>query len=166
MMFDEGNMRRSFSVIVTLFVIPVVFSCGPITGKGDAEKVAESLLNERIENGGFGSNTYYSEIFWENTDNDKWGRIQRLVHKAMGNLKSYELNTWNVKTQAKTNELSGTIVNLVYDTVYVKGNGTETMTLFKPIMGEEYNIVGHRFNSPEIQKLIDKGIEQVSQADS
>ena len=147
--------------MAALFAVLIVSGCGLVTGKGDAEKVAESLLNERIENGGFGSNKYYSEIFWENTDNEKWEKIKRLVDNTMGDLKNYELNNWKVNSQAKTNDLSGTIVYLQYETEYEKGKGTETLTLFKPIMGEEYSVVGHHFNSPEIQKAIEKGIDQV-----
>jgi len=160
-------MKKSIYVVSILLIIPFFSSCGLITGKGDAENIAESLLKERIENGGFGSDEYYSEIFWKNTDTGKWRMIKSLVDNAMGDLKSYKLKTWHVKTQAKTNELSGTIVNLVYDTVYEKGNVTETITLYKPIMGEKFSIIGHHFNSPEIQKLIDKGIEHaVSRRDA
>jgi hypothetical protein len=153
-------MKKLICAVATLLVISFVLNCGFFTGKGDAEKVAESLLNERIEKGGFGSNAYYSELFWKITNSEKWENIKKLVDKAMGNLKSYKLKTWNVTTQAKTNDLSGTIVNLVYDTVYEKGNGIETITLHKPITGKTYTIVGHHFNSLEIQKLLDKGIEK------
>jgi hypothetical protein len=147
-------------MIAALIIFSFICSCGLVTGKGDAEKVAESFLNERIENGGFGSDTYYSEIFWDNTDIEKWEGIQRLVENTMGDLKSYELRNWKVNTQAKTNNLSGTIVYLLYETVYEKGKGTEILTIYKPILGEKYAIVGHNFDSPEIQKLIDKGIDQ------
>ena len=159
-------MKKTIYVVATLLIILFFSSCGLITGKGDAENIAEALLNERIKNGGFGSDEYYSEIFWKSTDNGKWEMIKNLVDNAVGDLKSYKLKTWNVKTQAKTNELSGTIVNLVYDTVYVKGNGTETITLYRPLMGEKFSIIGHHFNSPEIQKLIDKGIEHAASRSS
>lgn len=158
-------MKNLRGVAVTLLVVSFTLSCGLFTGKGDAEKVAESLLNERMANGGFGSREYYSDFFWQKTDNEKWENIKRLVDKAMGNLKTYKLSTWNVTTQAKTNDLSGTIVRLVYETTYEKGNGTETITLHKPIKGKTYTIVGHHFNSPEIQKLLDKGIEKALSAD-
>jgi hypothetical protein len=158
-------MKKLIYAVATLLVISFALSCGLVTGKGDAEKVAKSLLNERIEKGGFGSDNYYSEVFWKSTDSQKWENIKQLVDKAMGNLKSYKLKTWNVTTQAKTNDLSGTIVSLVYDTVYEKGNGTETIVLHKPITGKTFKIVGHHFNSPEIQKLIDKGIEKAVSVD-
>ena len=57
------------------------------------------------------------------------GQHEKTAEFLMENLKSYALSNWNVNAQAKTNDLSGTIV-------------------------------GHNFNSPEIQKLIDKGIDQ------
>jgi hypothetical protein len=158
-------MKKLICAVATLLVISFALSCGLVTGKGDAEKVAKSLLNERIEKGGFGSDTYYSEYFWKAVEREKWENLKKLVDKAVGNLKSYKLKTWNVTTQAKTNDLSGTIVKLVYDTVYEKGNGTETIILHRPIAGKTYTIVGHYFNSPEIQKLLDKGIEKAVSGD-
>jgi hypothetical protein len=158
-------MKKLIYAVLSLLVVSFALNCGLVTGKGDAEKVAKSLLNERIEKGGFGSDTYYSEVFWKNTDSQKWEKIKQLVDKAMGNLKSYKLKKWNVTTQAKTNDLSGTIVSLVYETVYEKGNGTETIVLRKPIMSKTFKIMGHHFYSLEIQKLIDKGIEKAVSAD-
>jgi hypothetical protein len=159
-------MKRILCLFAIFFLVSAVCCCGLVSGKGDAERVAESLLNERIEKGGFGSDSYYSELFWKATEREKWENIKKLVDKAMGNLKSYKLQTWNITTQAKTNDLSGTVAVLVYDTVYEKGEGTETITVHKPLTGKAYSIIGHRFDSAEIQKLIDKGIEQATSTDS
>ncbi len=162
-------MKKSTCALAGLLVILAVFlvaGCGLVTGKGDAQKVAESLLNERIEKGGFGSGAYYSDLFWKYTEKEKWESLKRLVDKAVGNLKSYKLTSWNVTTQANPNEPSGTIVTLVYDVVYEKGSGTETITLHKPIMGKTYTIVGYHFNSPEIRKLIDESIEHAASTTS
>jgi len=157
-------MKKLVYAAALLLAISYAIGCSLATGKEDAEKVAESLLKERIEKGGFGSSTYYSELFWKNVESEKWENIKKLVDKAMGNLKSYKLNTWNVTTQAKTNDLSGTIVKLVYDTAYEKGTGVETIVFHKPITGNAYTIVAHYFNSAEIQKLVDQGIEQAASA--
>jgi hypothetical protein len=138
-------MRKTVYAFIALLFVSVLFSCGLVSGKGDAEEVAEALLKERIEKGGFGSDTYYSEYFWKAVEPGKWENIKKLVDKAMGNLKTYKLQTWKVTTQAKTNDLSGTIVNLVYETVYEKGKGTETITLYKLLAGKTYSIVAHLF---------------------
>ena len=68
-----------------------MIGCGVVKGKAEAEKVAEALLQERIENGGFGSNKYYSDLFWENADEEKCANFKNLVNVAVGNLKSYSL---------------------------------------------------------------------------
>jgi hypothetical protein len=153
-------MKKIFTICVVLILVSVVFGCGVTNGKGDAEKVAQALLNERIEKGGFGSDSVYSDVFRKATTPEKWENIKKLVSAAMGNLKSYKLNTWKVTKQA-TSELSGTVVNLVYDTVYEKGNGVETLTLYRPVSGKAYLIISYYFNSPEIQKMIDEGVEKV-----
>ena len=72
-------MRKTIYAFVTLLLVSAIFSCGLVSGKGDAQEVAEALLNERIENGGFGSNTYYSEYFWEAVEPGKWENIKKIV---------------------------------------------------------------------------------------
>jgi hypothetical protein len=152
-------MKKSIHVIFILLIISFFSSCGQGTGKEDAEDIAESLLNERIEHGGFGSDEYYSERFWEKTDPEKWRKVKSLVDKAMGNLKGYKLKTRHVRTQVKTNEFTGTVVNLLYDTIYEKGNGMERIILYKPTTGDKFSIIDHDITSSEIQKLIHNDIE-------
>ena len=136
-----------------------------VKGKGAAEKVAESLFNQRIQNGWSGTNKYYSELFWENTSERKWASVQNLVSKSMGELKSYSLTSWNVQSTVNTNKISGTIVRLVYETEYENGKGTETLVIHKPLTGKEFSIIGHNINSELIQQLIEKGIEHAASID-
>lgn len=152
-------MKKSIHVIAMLLIISFFSSCGQSTGKEDAEDIAESILNKRIEHGVFDSDEYYSEIFWEKTDPEKWRKIKSLVAEAMGDLKSFKLKTKQVRTQVKTNKFSGTVVNLVYDTVYEKGNGLERIILYKPTTGDKFSIIQHDITSSEIQKLVHKDIE-------
>ncbi len=166
-MFDEVfKMKHAIYTIGIVFVFLSLFSCGLVQGKGEAEKVAESLFQERISDGWLGSDRYYSDLFWKNTDEKKWSNIKNLVEKAMGDLESYSLTTWNVQSKVNTNAISGTIVVLEYETVYKKGIGTETLTIHKPLMGNEFSILGHNFNSKQIQQVIDNGIEHVVSGDS
>jgi hypothetical protein len=51
---------------------------------------------------------------------------------------------------------------LVYDTEYERGRGQETLTMHKGVQGQDYLILGHHIDSPRIQELIYKGIEQVA----
>ncbi len=155
-------MKQTIYRIAFGFVVLVLIGCGFVQGKGEAEKVAELLFEERISTGQFDSEQYYSELFWKNTDEKQWSDVKNLVEKAMGDLKSYSLISWNVQSKVHTNEISGTIVVLVYETTYEKGVGTETLTIHKSLMGDQFAIVGHHFNSQQIQQLINKGIEQVA----
>jgi hypothetical protein len=158
-------MKKFICIIFCSICCLSLFACGLAKAKGEAEKVAESLFKERIQNGWSGSDKYYSDLFWKGTDKKKWHNIQKLVTKAMGKLKSYSLTTWNVQSKINTNEISGTVVRLLYETVYEKGKGTEALIIYKPVMGKQYSILGHNINSELIQKLIDKGIEQAASKD-
>ena len=155
-------MPKSLRIIVCAILSLSVVACGVVKGKAQAEKVAESLFQERISNGWTGSGKYYSDLFWKNTTKNKWSNIQKLVTLAMGDLKSYSLTTWNVKSKVNLNGGSGIVVVLVYATVYEKGEGTETLTIYKPLMGKKFAILGHNFNSDLLQKLIDKGIQRAT----
>ena len=155
-------MSKSLRIIACAILSLSVLACGVVKGKAQAAKVAESLFQERISNGWTGSGKYYSDLFWKNTTKKKWSNIQKLVALAMGDLKSYSLASWNVQSKVNLNGLSGTVVILVYDTVYEKGKGKETLTVYKPLMGEKFAILGHNFNSDLLQKLIDKGIERAA----
>ncbi len=166
-MFDEVlKMKHAIYTIGIVFVFLSLFACGLVKGKGEAEKVAESLFQERISDGWLGSDRYYSDLFWKNTGEKKWSNIKNLVEKAMGDLESYSLTTWNVQSKVNTRELSGTIVILVYETVYSEGKGTETLMIHKPLMGNEFSILGHNFNSERIQQMMDKSIEQAASGNS
>ena len=153
-------MKRYFLLIIVLLACVFALGCGMFGGKGDAQKVAESFLNERIENGGFGEASDYSDIFWKNTPAAKWENVKKLVTMAHGKPTGFKLTNWQVKTQAKLKDLSGTFATLVYETQYEKGVVTETYTLFKGLKDKKFLILGLLFNSPEIQKMLDRGLEQ------
>jgi hypothetical protein len=155
-------MKKFICIIFFSIYSLSLISCGVVKGKGEAEKVAESLFQNRIQNGWSGSDRYYSDLFWQKTSEKKWSNIQNLVTKAMGELKSFSLTNWNVQSKVHSNEISGTIVTLVYETVYDEGKGTETLIIHKPVMGKEFSILGHNINSELIQELIEKGIEQAA----
>ena len=158
-------MKKVFYSIVFIIALLSLSSCGVVEGKGEAEEVAESLFQERIHNSGFGSKQFYSDLFWKNADEKKWSSITNLVDKAMGDLLGYSLSSWKVQKKVHTNQISGTFVVLVYETVYEKGKGIETLTIHKPLSGDNFAILGHNFNSEKIQELIEKGIEQAAARD-
>lgn len=158
-------MKKHIYCIFFIICFLSLSSCGMVKGEGEAEKVAESLFSDRIQNGWAGTDKYYSELFWKSTTKKKWANIQNLVSKAMGELKGFSLTTWNIQSKIHTSEISGTIVRLVYETEYENGKGTETLVLHKPVMGKKFSVLGHNMNSELIQQLIDKSIEQAASED-
>jgi hypothetical protein len=156
-------MKRLCAIMAGVYLAVGMSGCGLLSGKGDAEKVAEAFLEDRIAIGGFaGPDEYYSGIFRQNTNEEQWESILQLVGKAMGNLKSYSLREWNTQSKVHTSQLSGTFVVLVYDTEYEKGKGQEKLTMHKGTGGKDFKIIGHNINSPRIQEMIKKGIEEVA----
>lgn len=156
-------MKKISIFLITISLVGSLWGCGLMTAKEDAEKVAQSFLEDRMVKGGFGGNDrYYSDIFWEYTDENDWKNIKRMVDKALGNLNSYSLTTWNTQSKFFTNQLSGTFVVLVYATEYDRGKGQETLTMYKGLTDKDFLILGQHINSPEIQKLLYKGIEQAA----
>ncbi|MBF0430250.1 MAG: hypothetical protein HQK83_03155 [Fibrobacteria bacterium] len=143
------------------FLSLLFMGCGMAGDKKYAEVAAEAFLKERLEQGGYGSKDQYSDIFWENTKEEKWEGIKKLVSKAMGQIKGYSLNTWNIEKKANTDGVSGTFVTLLYDVEYERGKGQETITMHRGLGFEEFKILGLNFTSDEIQKLIDEGVEKV-----
>ena len=136
--------------------------CGFMGGKDAAEKRANECLDDRIKNGGIGKNAFYSPEFWKVTTKDKWAQMTNLVAKANGDLTSYSLNTWNLKTQAHTNKLSGMFVTLVFDTTYKTGSGQETFIMHRSKKKDDFTILSHNINTPEIYQLIQEGIKEAA----
>ena len=55
-------MKNAICTIAIVIVFLSLFSCGVVKGKGEAEKIAESLFQERITSGWFDSDRYYSDL--------------------------------------------------------------------------------------------------------
>jgi hypothetical protein len=156
-------MKKIYIFLIAISFVGSFLGCSLISGKEDAETVAESFMEDRIAHGGFaGHDTYYGDIFWQHAKEEDWQRVQQMVDIALGDLNSYSLLTSNTQSKFHTNELSGTFVTLVYNTEYEKGNGLETLTMYKGLKDNDFRIIGQHVNSPKIQELIYKGIEQVS----
>ena len=156
-------MKKIYIFLIAISFVGSFLGCSLISGKEDAETVAESFMEDRIAHGGFaGHDTYYGDIFWQHANEEDWQRVQQMVDIALGDLNSYSLLTSNTQSKFHTNELSGTFVTLVYNTEYEKGNGLETLTMYKALKDKDFRIIGQHVNSPKIQELIYKGIEQVS----
>ncbi len=155
-------MKLFINTIWLLSLIFFITSCGMVEGKKEAETVVSSFFDDRIANGGAGKDHFYSDEFFKYTTNEKWEHIKKIVMKANGNLKGYSLQTWNVHTKMHTSQLSGTFVILEYETNYENGSGIEKLTMHKGPNDSSFKILGHRYNSPEIMMLLEKGIENAA----
>ena len=116
---------------VMILVAFAITGCSSVDEFIQAKKVAENFFKDRFENGGAGSDEFYSKIFWDNTDAAEWRNIKKLVDLSLGALQSYTLVSWNLKEQLPTEQLSGTFAILVFETQYEKGSGQEKLTLLQ-----------------------------------
>ena len=137
--------------------------CSSIAGFDQAKAVAENFFRDRFENGGAGSDELYSKLFWDNTNAAEWRNIKKLVDLSLGELQSYSLVSWNLKDQLPTSQISGTFAVLVFKTEYEKGSGQEKLTLLQRSGWAEFEIVGHQFDSQQINEMVLEGIAKAAE---
>jgi hypothetical protein len=137
--------------------------CGSVDGLNRARRAAEIFFEDRFENGGAGSDQFYSKVFWDNTDPTEWRNIKKLVDLSLGELQSYTLVSWNLKEQLPTSQLPGTFAVLVFKTEYEKGSGHEKLTLLQRSGWAEFEIVGHQIDSQQINEMVLDGIAKVAE---
>ena len=137
-------------------------ACSYVSGFDGARKVADNFFKERFKNGGVGGDEYYSKIFWDNTDADRWRNIKKLVNLSLGDIQSYSLVSWNLQDKIPDSRISGTFAVFVYETRYEKGTGHEQLTLLRQGGWSEFEIVGHQIDSEQINEMVLKGIERVA----
>ena len=148
---------------VILGVAVLINGCGSLDKFDNAREVADNFFKDRFENGGAGSDEFYSKLFWDNTDAVEWRNIKKLVGLSLGELQSYALVSWNVHDQLPTSQISGTFAVLVFDTRYEKGSGREKLTLLQRSGLSEFEIVGHQFDSQQINEMVLEGIAKAAE---
>ncbi len=144
------TIEISLKIAVLAGFVALQSGCGMVEGKAEAEVDARAFLDQRVADGGAGDASAYAAEFFEATTKEDWAEIKDLVVKANGNLKSYALMTFDVDANASTDKRNGVMVTLVYETTYERGNGQETLSLFRPEGGTKFEIIGHNYNTPEI----------------
>jgi hypothetical protein len=146
-----------------ILVAGVTTGCSSVNEFDHALSVAENFFKDRFENGGAGRDEFYSKIFWDNTDAAEWRNIKKLVDLSLGELQSYTLVSWHVKEQLPAGQLSGTFAILVFETQYEKGLGREKLTLLQRSGWSEFEIVGHQFDSRQINEMVLEGIAKAAE---
>jgi len=146
--------------ILTILLAGLIGGCNYVSGFDDASKAADRFFEDRFENGGAGSDGFYSKVFWDNTDAAEWRNIKKLVDLSLGELQSYTLVSWKLRDQLPTGQLSGTFAVLVFETEYEKGLGHEKLTLLQRSGWAEFEIVGHQIDSQQINEMVLNGIEK------
>ena len=149
--------------MVMLGVAVLINGCGSLDKFDNARKVADNFFKDRFENGGSGSDEFYSKIFWDNTDAVEWRNIKKLVDLSLGGLESYNLVSWNLHQQLPSSDISGTFAVLVFETRYEKGSGQEKLTLLQRSGLSEFEIVGHQFDSQQINEMVLEGIAKAAE---
>lgn len=150
---------------INLLLLFLISGCNFSEDFDQANSAIDSFFNERIEKGSIAPSQYYIDNFMSNNP-DEWIRIQKLVQEANGNLLSYERSGWQIQNKSSTSELSGTFVYYSFNTVYEKGEGTETITVLKNTDNPSFKVIGHHFDSKMIQDLVNQGINNVISSDS
>jgi hypothetical protein len=145
MTFDEDRMIKIVQIVFAICILITVCSCSLSDEKEEAQRIAESFLDERIANGGFeGKKEFYSKLFWNYTNEEDWNNLKFRVDITFGNIKKYSLISRSVKSGTFAGKPPGTYAVLLYSTEYEKGNGQEKLSMYKSDNGESFKIIGHR----------------------
>jgi len=147
-------------ISILLALTALVSSCSIPEGKIEAELIAKGFFEKRISEGGTGDDNYYSNLFWEATPPEKWDKTKGIIYGALGDLKSYNLETWNSQSKAGFGSNTGLFVSLVYVTEYQSGSGKEVLVFHRKNKEEEMKIVSHRFFSEQIENHVYQKFEQ------
>ena len=146
-----------------MLVAVLISGCSSVDEFNQAKKAADNFFEDRFENGGAGSDEFYSKLFWDNTDAVEWRNIKKLVDLSLGGLESYTLVSWNLHEQLPSTQISGTFAILVFETRYEKGSGREKLTLLQRSALSEFEIVGHQFDSQQINEMVLEGIAKAAE---
>lgn len=140
-------------MLLLLSVLTVGFGCKFSNDMDAAEKVAETFFERRIDVGGFkGDEWFYTEEFWSKTNEEHWNLIENSSNSILGDLKKYDLTSWEVYNNYNVDETSGTMIVLLYNTEYENGNGWEKITLYRGHQEENFMILGRRIDSPQFSR--------------
>ena len=142
-----------------MLVAVLISGCSSVDELNQAKIVADNFF----ETGGAGSDGYYSKLFWDNTDAAEWRNIKKLVDLSLGGLESYTLVSWNLHQQLPSTDITGTFAILVFETRYEKGSGREKLTLLQRSALSEFEIVGHQFDSQQINEMVLEGIAKAAE---
>ena len=153
---------RNVLYLFMMILVGFASACSYISGFEAARDVADRFFEDRFENGGVGRDEYYSKVFWDNTDAERWQNVKKLVNLSLGDLQSYSLVSWKLQDKLPDSRVSGTFAVLVFETEYEKGTGHEKLTLLKQGGWAEFEIVGHQIDSDQINEMVLKGIERVA----
>jgi hypothetical protein len=156
------KVTKAFCCFIILLA-GFINACSSVDGFDQARRVAKNFFEDRYENGGAGSDEFYSKVFWDNTDASQWRNIQKLVDLSLGEVLSYTLVSWNMQDKLPTSQLSGTFAVLVFETKYEKGSGREKLTLLQRSGWAEFEIVGHQFDSQLINEMVLEGIAKAAE---
>ena len=147
-------MKGYALLLLGLLAGAVPTGCGVGEDKGEAEYFAGSFF-ETVKVKDFDTVlTFYSPKFFEKTPREEWRQALRSMNAKLGDLQEYRLVGWNFRKYYGTTG-SGTYFELRYRVSYATYPADETLTIFKPLVGGELQILGHNINSEGFLKSVD-----------
>ena len=144
------KLFRILGIIVVCMLIMSVFSgCGVDKA---ANKVATNYY-ELLKSGDFTKTLdLCSDKMFEETSKDEFLDILNGIKEKLGSLQTYEQVSWKINKTAGSWG-NGTYVTFEYEVTYSKpASSTETLTLFKSVTDDEYQIIGYYINSKDLIK--------------
>lgn len=134
---------------ILIFITLLILSCNgnkSSLSKDDAEYLMEEYFEKTKLNDFNIISSYYSDLFYESTEKEKWEELYNKIHTILGLLIETTLESWKVESIVNTSG-SGKYFTFVYNNNYENGQVIETIILFLPKGEDEIKILKHNYNS-------------------
>ena len=86
---------------------------------------------------------FYADAFFKDSSRETWEAQLRRYNHLLGDLKSFEAVSWNVKKNVGAN--AGTFVRVIYKTLYSRHPAVEQFILIKEDAG--FRIIAHQLDA-------------------
>lgn len=140
-------MKRCLgNLIGALLLASILTGCGLKEAKQDAEKVVTRHFQALATNNVKAAMADYSSDFFNRTPQAEWAKALENLNTKLGAYQGYSVQGCSVFKKAGTLTI-GTTVSLRCQVTYANHPATETFTLFKSSLDDDFKIIAHRINS-------------------
>jgi hypothetical protein len=139
-------MQRAWVVGMLGVLGCLAAGCGISKDRQSAETVADEYLtavaNQDLDKA---ISLWDSRGFQQGITEKEWRKVLSSLPNKLGDMRGHKMVGWRIEKRAMTS-MTGTFCALNYQVTYAKYPSQETVTLFRPVRGDHFLVVGHNIN--------------------